>query len=98
MELTFPPSHSQPFVRSLYSERQSNGKMAIYQHVVYSPWTFITCSIECPGRDCIRSSNIKTVDCITQVEGYAQGCPLSAVFASLVLGELLLSLNIDLKD
>ena len=39
-----------------------------------------------------------TVDCITQVEGYAQGCPLSAVFASLVLGELLLSLNEDLKD
>eukprot|EP00957_Ditylum_brightwellii_P021748 1640588-Ditylum_brightwellii.AAC.2 len=40
----------------------------------------------------------RTVDCITQVEGYAKGCPLSAVFASLVLGELLLSLNEDLKD
>ena len=39
-----------------------------------------------------------TVDFITQVEGCTQGCPLGAVFSSLVLGELLLSLNEDLKD
>eukprot|EP00957_Ditylum_brightwellii_P020399 1538452-Ditylum_brightwellii.AAC.1 len=37
-----------------------------------------------------------TLDLIYQVEGYAQGCPLSAVFAALVLGELLLDIDKDL--
>eukprot|EP00957_Ditylum_brightwellii_P040052 3030847-Ditylum_brightwellii.AAC.1 len=37
-----------------------------------------------------------TLDLIYQVEGYAQGCPLSAVFAALVLGELLQDIDKDL--
>eukprot|EP00957_Ditylum_brightwellii_P102245 7794299-Ditylum_brightwellii.AAC.1 len=38
------------------------------------------------------------VDFIAQVKGYAQGCPLSAFFASMVLGELLVDLNKDLRQ